>query len=83
MIGEWHDWVQLGGIARQVLKRHGGCKLLKKVDTTARRKFEEALRATEQMRRRYLQPQAPKARSKRKRSVVPGPMLVAASEIAA
>jgi uncharacterized coiled-coil DUF342 family protein len=84
LIGEWHDWVQLNGIARKVLKQHKGCKLLRKIDATARTKFEEALRATERMRREYLQA-AGKAqrRGSPKRSFASGPVLVAASEIAA
>jgi CHAD domain-containing protein len=80
MIGEWHDWLQLGGIARKVLKQHDGCKLLKKVAAITRKKFEEALRETERMRQRYLEPQAKAGKQKRG---MPGPVLVATSEIAA
>jgi hypothetical protein len=80
MIGEWHDWLQLGGIARDVLKQHDGCKLLKKVEATTRKKFEEALRETERMRQRYLEPHGKAGKQKRG---APGPVLVATSEIAA
>jgi CHAD domain-containing protein len=84
LIGEWHDWLELGAIARKVLKKHSDCKLLKKIDDTTRRKFDEALRATERMRHNYLQAPLAKAKSgRRKQSFTPGPVLVATSEIVA
>jgi len=82
LIGEWHDWVQLSGIAHKVLKQHNGCKLLKKIEQTTRRKFEEALRAAERVRQQYLQRQG-KTGGRARRWFAPGPVLVAASEIAA
>lgn len=86
-IGEWHDWVELGGIAHDVVGEHRGCKLIAKIEETAQKKYDEALRITEEMRRRYL-PAAnagkkSSRRSKRTRPAMPGPVLVAASEIAA
>jgi CHAD domain-containing protein len=85
-IGEWHDWVALSDIAAKVLKHDANCKLLKKIHDTSERKFAEALQLTEQMRRRFLQPSESKpmkSRSKRKGARISGPVLVAASEIAA
>jgi CHAD domain-containing protein len=86
LIGEWHDWVALSAIARDVLKKHDGCRLVKKIQDTSERKFGEALRATEEMRRRYLpssQGNKSSRRGKQKRPPLPGPVLVAASKIAA
>lgn len=86
LIGEWHDWVALSAIARDVLKKHDGCRLVKKIQATSERKFGEALCATEEMRRRYLpssQGNKSSRRGKQKRPPLPGPVLVAASKIAA
>jgi CHAD domain-containing protein len=84
-IGEWHDWLELRGIAHDVLQHGRGCKLLKIIERTTARKFREALQIAEQMRRRYLRPPARGGRSPRQNETVPiaGPLLVAASEIAA
>lgn len=90
LIGEWHDWVELSAIAREVLKKHDSCRLVKKIQDTGERKFGEALRATEEMRRRYLNsPQTgkPSGKSARrhmpKRASLPGPVLVSVAKIAA
>jgi CHAD domain-containing protein len=86
-IGEWHDLLELAGIAHQVLKEHRGCKVLAKIEGIRDRKFKEALRITEEMRHRYLPTASTdkkKSQSHRgKRSSMPGPVLVATSEIAA
>ncbi len=84
-IGEWHDWVQLEHIARKVLKGDPNCRLIKKIHDISERKFAEGIRLTERMRRRYLIVPPPKNKrvSKRTRARVPGPVLVAASEMAA
>ena len=86
-IGEWHDWVELRGIAAKVLKQDPSCQFLKKIHDTSERKYAEALRLTEQMRRRYLQPgpagKGMRAGSKGSRGPVSGPVLVATAEIAA
>lgn len=83
-IGEWHDWLELSGIARRLLPHPGRCRLSQVIEQTAARKFGEALRVTEQMRRRYLQT-ASRAKAPRSKpsKAVKGPVLVAASEIAA
>ena len=85
-IGEWHDWLELSSIARQVLQ-HGSCALVKKLQQTAERKFGEALQTTEQMRRRYLSAGGAHSRASERRkkrpSGVSGPVLVATSELAA
>jgi CHAD domain-containing protein len=83
MIGEWHDWLELSAIAADVLKKHGDCKLVKKIKQTTERKFAEALRATEQMRERYLSGPPRSSRGRKARQPLkPGPVLVAAARIA-
>jgi CHAD domain-containing protein len=86
-IGEWHDWLELAGIAQKILRDHKSCRLVKKIGETAERKFGEALRVTEQMRRRYLlrSPSRSKkpARGRAEPVAISEPVLVAASEIAA
>ena len=87
-IGEWHDWVELTGIARQVLQHGKNCGVVKRTAEIAHNKFAEALRTTEELRQRYLW--APVSRDKTgKRSKssrntkVSAPVLVASSEIVA
>lgn len=82
-IGEWHDWLELSGIARRILKQHRNCKLVKKVEATTRRKFDVALRETEKMRQQYLRSSRVKAGRGQKRALKMGPVLVATSEIVA
>ncbi len=85
-IGQWHDWVELSEIAHDVLRHARGCTMLHKIEETAQTKYREALKVTQQMRRRYLLPSPGKRQQKSKKSK-PGatlaPALVAASEIAA
>jgi CHAD domain-containing protein len=78
-IGEWHDWLELTGIARHILQQHRGCKLVKKIDDICRKKYGEALRVAEQLRDRYLQANSAGKSSRRKRDepAIPGPVLVA------
>ena len=85
-VGDWHDWVELSAIAHDLLEQHRGCKLVSKIEDTRNRKFKGALRVTEQMRQRYLP--APKggkkpSRGRQGQPAIPGPVLVATSEIAA
>jgi CHAD domain-containing protein len=86
-IGEWHDWVELSAIAHDVLAQHRGCKLVAKIGEIRDRKFKNAMAVTEKMRGRYL-PLAKQGRKspgagRRRRLSIPGPVLVATSEIAA
>ena len=53
-IGEWHDWVELTVIAQEVLQHGKNCSVIKKISGTAHGKFNQALRITEELRRRYL-----------------------------
>lgn len=86
-IGEWHDWLELTDIAQNVLQHDKSCNVVQTLESTAQTKFKEALRIAEQMRHRYLPPATASKKtqgSKRKRSDgLPGPVLVAASEMLA
>ncbi|MGH9716652.1 MAG: CHAD domain-containing protein [Candidatus Acidiferrales bacterium] len=50
-IGEWHDWEQLLGIARDLLEHGKNCKLLDHLNHVTRQKFEKALSVTNQTRK--------------------------------
>ena len=87
-IGEWHDWVELTGIAHEVLQHGKKCGVVKKIEETAHKKYKEALRITEELRQRYLR--VPGIRHKTGKSTKPrrgtkfsAPVLVATSEIVA
>jgi len=71
--------------AMYVLIGHRGCNLLFRITDTSNKKYREALRITQQMRRRFLPTRYSKASSidRRRRSSMPGPVLVATSEVAA
>jgi CHAD domain-containing protein len=83
-IGEWHDWVELNDIAHEVLHHGKNCGVVKKIGETARSKYNEALRITEQLRQRYLwgttRDKAGKS-SKKRRAGLSAPMLAATAEI--
>ncbi|MBV9180047.1 MAG: CHAD domain-containing protein [Acidobacteria bacterium] len=53
-IGEWHDWEALLLIAREVLEHGARCKLLRQLKRTCEEKYQDALRKSEGMRRRYF-----------------------------
>ena len=53
-IGDWHDWHQLGEIARQVLVLEQDQALLDRIDETARRRFDRALATANALRGKYL-----------------------------
>jgi CHAD domain-containing protein len=53
-IGDWHDWHQLGEIAHKVLHQEQDRPLLARIDQTARRRFDQALKAANTLRGRYL-----------------------------
>jgi CHAD domain-containing protein len=83
-IGEWHDWLELGAIAKKVLRHDKGCRLTRQIATAQEKKFEAALRITEQMRRHYLTDTPGYSESgTAKVDRMARPVLVAASEIAA
>lgn len=63
-IGEWHDWNELGKIAREVLDHRGDCSVRGKVQEIEKVKLNEALTSANAMRKQYLGPEAmdPKGR---------------------
>jgi CHAD domain-containing protein len=55
-IGEWHDWQQLSEIAREILHSQEDRPLLVEIDDVVKRRLEEALTASNSLRRKYLKP---------------------------
>jgi hypothetical protein len=53
-IGEWHDWEQLGAIARTVLDHAAECHLLRELKRVADNKYRNALALSEDMRKKLL-----------------------------
>jgi CHAD domain-containing protein len=53
-IGEWHDWEELLAIAKDLLDHGANCKLLRELQRISDQKYQEALTAAENMRRKYL-----------------------------
>jgi CHAD domain-containing protein len=53
-IGEWHDWVELLKIARNVLDPGPEAGILNRIDTITQEKFRTALTAANQMRKRIF-----------------------------
>jgi len=53
-IGDWHDWQQLSEIAHEVLRLERDLPLLARIDQTAKRKFDLALKAANSLRGKYL-----------------------------
>lgn len=53
-IGEWHDWEELVGIARELLDHGPPCKLTKNVRETSDSMYQRALSLTSQLRSHYL-----------------------------
>ncbi len=52
--GEWHDWQQLGKIARKVLDPQDEHTLIAEIDATAKKKLTQALNSANALRHRYL-----------------------------
>ncbi|HXR40064.1 MAG TPA: CHAD domain-containing protein [Terracidiphilus sp.] len=48
-IGDWHDWQELAKIAEKTLEPHTDRAALKKIAETGDRKFDQALRAAEEV----------------------------------
>lgn len=62
-IGDWHDWQQLAGIAREVLDARKDRGLLMQIEATAKEKLTQALAGANALRRRYLQREAPRRKA--------------------
>src|ERR1051326_1018315 len=54
-IGEWHDWEELIGIAKQLLDHGPACKLIKDLHENSNSKYERALFITGRFRSKYLE----------------------------
>lgn len=55
-IGEWHDWVGLLQIAKQVLDAGEDDGVLRRIENVSEEKFHAALTTSNQMRKRIFQP---------------------------
>jgi CHAD domain-containing protein len=53
-IGEWHDWEELVAIAKKVLDHGANCKLQHGLRNIANGKYQNAIRVTENMRKKFL-----------------------------
>jgi CHAD domain-containing protein len=53
-IGEWHDWKELIGIAKEVLEHGSKCELLRGLQQQADDAFDEGLRVAISVRNRFL-----------------------------
>ena len=54
IIGEWHDWLELANIAREVLDPKEDRELLNRIFDSTGQKFQIALEAANRVRARYL-----------------------------
>jgi ADP-heptose:LPS heptosyltransferase len=82
-IGEWHDWDELSGIARELLNHGSLCKLLRELKAVRDTKYERALLLAKEMRNTYLPWKAKAGTSKgRQARRLAHPVLVATSAIA-
>ncbi len=64
LIGAWHDWEELLATAQRVLDHGTNCTIVREVKKTANTKYDQALAAAEDLRRRYLR----SSRNKRNRN---------------
>ena len=84
-IGEWHDWQELAGIAKEVLHHGAHCNLLKQIRSRVREKFDRALALTNAMRRQYLKGTSRDQRNVTgtKATALKPPVVLAATSLAA
>jgi CHAD domain-containing protein len=62
-IGDWHDWQQLLGIARDILDARKDKALLAEIDAAVKEKLAHALAGTNALRRRYLKSAPPRRKA--------------------
>jgi CHAD domain-containing protein len=53
-VGDWHDWHQLHEIAKEILTPERDIELLERIDETTKRRFDQALKAANRIRRKYF-----------------------------
>lgn len=83
VIGEWHDWEELAGIAENTLDHGAQCKLIRTLKATTQKKFDDALSEAEQLRNRYLGLSGKKRPTRSQAARQPEPLLRAAMKLAA
>jgi CHAD domain-containing protein len=83
VIGEWHDWEELVGIAEKTLDHGTQCKLMQTLTATTQKKFEKALSEAEELRKRYLGLRGRKRPTRSQAAGPPEPLLRAAMKLAA
>jgi CHAD domain-containing protein len=83
VIGEWHDWEELVGIAEKTLDHGTQCKLTQTLKATTQKKFDNALSEAEQLRKRYLGLSDKKRPPRSQSAGPPEPLLRAAMKLAA
>jgi CHAD domain-containing protein len=54
LIGEWHDWQELLATAQAILDHGSNCRIVRELKKIADDKYEQALAAAQNMRRKYL-----------------------------
>ena len=82
-IGEWHDWDELSGIARELLNHGSRCKLLRQLKVARDTKYDRAVLLANEMRNTYLPWRAKAGTSKgRQARRLARPVLIATSAIA-
>jgi CHAD domain-containing protein len=53
-IGEWHDWMELSGMAEKVLKDCNDCDVVKQIYAIANTKLDAAMKLATQVREEYF-----------------------------
>ena len=82
-IGEWHDWQELGGIAKKVLIHGPRCEVLRLIGSMNRTKFEHALSLANRMRQEYLQERERNRKRRQAATHLKRPVMEATSSLAA
>jgi len=82
-IGEWHDWIELGAIANDVLSNCKDCTLIARIQSIARQRFEIALKSAQSLREVHLEEQGSRDVGSRKKGSIKEAVLKASAELAA
>jgi hypothetical protein len=53
-VGDWHDWQELAGIAKQILDSRKDKTALKRIGEIGDGKFKQALAAANELRKQYF-----------------------------
>jgi CHAD domain-containing protein len=82
-IGEWHDWTELDAIAKSILSDCKNCKVIAQVGHIAKQKFQIALKAAQQLRSKYFEPEGERQKRNSKGVAIKEPVLKASARLAA